>query len=389
MSTALDLQQSGADIQSPSHALRSPPTGEGQLDLFAPALADILYRDARDLMNRVPFALSKKPRHTPIIHEWKDLYLKIKPENPVKAIANIWDHHIIIFLVSQLNMIRSRANPAATTVEFRPADLLRAVRRGDGGKDYEWLGKAIDRLWNTTVVTNVADGAAYGEFRMLASRMAFNRHTKKPIEKWDDIEWRNVERMRLGLPEWIINQIDAKRVLKLHEDYFLISSGLDCVLYRLARVCADWKPEGWSFTIAELHNVFAVESSLKRFAFDVRKAVERQALPDYELALGRTPRGNETLIFRRRTPKASALPAPSTPSAEIESLSPADAKRRFTNILAIVKDRMENWGEAPNVVMLTNALHWYGDHIDDETRAEAEALLAKASSQKASATARS
>lgn len=371
-----------ADTQTPAHALRTPPQSEGQFDLFAPALADILYRDARDLMNRVPFALSKKPRHTPIIHEWKDNYLKIKPENPEKAIANIWDHHIIIFLVSQLNMVRSRSNPAATTVEFRPADLLRAVRRGDGGKDYEWLGKAIDRLWNTTVVTNVADGAVYGEFRMLASRMAFNRHSKKPIEKWGEIEWRNVEKMRLGLPEWIINQIDAKRVLKLHEDYFLISSGLDCVLYRLARVCADWKPEGWTFTIAELHNVFAVESSLKRFAFDVRKAVERQALPDYELALGRTPRGNETLIFRRRVPKATAIAAPANsgsaaPLPVTPAETPEEARRFFKFRLDHVQEHSQYGFTSTHRQMLESAIAAYGAHLAPEQLEEANRLLAR------------
>jgi plasmid replication initiation protein len=374
--TALPLD---GDLITAPHALRTPPTGEDQFDLFAPALADILYRDARDLMNRVPFAISKRPRHTPIIHEWKDLYLKIKPENPDKAIANIWDHHIIIFLVSQLNRSRERTNPQATSVEFRPADLLRAVRRGDGGKDYEWLGKAIDRLWNTTVVTNVADGTVYGEFRMLASRVAFNKNSKKPIENWDDIQWRNVEKIRLGLPEWIINQIDAKRVLKLHEDYFLISSGLDCVLYHLARVCADWKPEGWSFTIAELHNVFAVESSLKRFAFDIRKAVERQALPDYELALGRTPRGNETLIFHRRVPKPAALKSPTSSQAVAndtdEIVTPQLGRQRFCLWLDRARDAGPSELNDGARSALQRAIALYGQYASPTELEEAKRLL--------------
>jgi plasmid replication initiation protein len=55
--------------------------------------------------------------------------------------------------ISQINAGIERGRDPGQTITYRPYDLLRAIGRGTGGKDYAALKAAIGRLRDTRIET--------------------------------------------------------------------------------------------------------------------------------------------------------------------------------------------------------------------------------------------
>ena len=63
-------------------------------------------------------------------------------------------------------------------------------------------------------------------------------------------------------------------VLTIHEDYFLLTGGIERWLYRVARKHAGHQETGWQFTMRSFTRNPAPRSRFSDFALDVRKVVE-------------------------------------------------------------------------------------------------------------------
>ena len=128
-----------------------------QFDMFLPYIADLNFRDQREMMERPFFSLAKSKRIKPIDYSSPDgkLWVHVS-SNPDYGMATIWDADVLIYCASVLSdMARRGANDIPRKLHIMPYDLLRSIGRPTTGRAYELLGQALDRLVATTIKTNI------------------------------------------------------------------------------------------------------------------------------------------------------------------------------------------------------------------------------------------
>ncbi len=270
---------------------RSPPKGDHQPDLFAANFADIPIRDQRDTMERPFFSLAKTPRLTPIEYHVGDVRVEVSA-NPKFGMATIWDADILIWAATQVTEARDRGLPPNRVLHFHPHNVLKSIRRPTGGEHYRRLRAALDRLTHTAVRTNI---------RVHGKKKTASFHW---LESWTEVTDEKTgatTAMTLTLPDWLFEGIVMKGgVLTIHEDYFLLSGGIERWLYRVARKHAGQQEGGWQFTMRQLYEKSGSSSRFSDFALDVRKIVALDSLPEYTVLLHRNEEGAEIVHFLKR-----------------------------------------------------------------------------------------
>ena len=273
-------------------AKRLPPRRDDQPDLFAACFADIPIRDQRDTMERPFFSLAKKPRTTPIDYAVGDVWVRVSP-NPEFGMATIWDADILIWASTQITEALDRGIEPARTLHFHPYNLLRGIRRGTSGREYERLRAALRRLSATYVETNI---------RCSGKRKTAGFHW---LEAWTEViseDTGETQGMTMTLPDWLYNGIIIKGgILTIHEDYFLLTGGVERWLYRVARKHGGLQEHGWHFTMKQLYTKSGSSARVSDFALDIRKVVKANNLPEYTLSLHMNEEGEEVVGFLRRS----------------------------------------------------------------------------------------
>ncbi len=278
---------------------RLPPRGDAQPDLFTANFADIPIRDQRDTMERPFFSLSKKPRLEPIEYQVGDVWVKVTA-NQEFGMATIWDADLLIWAATQITETLDRGLPPSRTIRFHPHQLLKAIRRSAGGKDYQRLRAALQRLTHTAVQTNLR---ANGKKKFASFHW---------LESWTEVidePTGETLGMTMTLPDWLYDGVLMKGgVLTIHEDYFLLTGGIERWLYRVARKHAGAQPHGWGFTMRQLYDKSGSCARFSDFALDVRKAVEADTLPEYTLSVRDNGQGEEVVHFQPRATLTSSDP---------------------------------------------------------------------------------
>ena len=281
-------------------ARRLPPQLSQQPDLFAASFADIPIRDQRDTMERPFFSLAKKPRLTPIEYQVGNVWVKVSA-NQEFGMATIWDADILIWASTQITEQLDRGGVPSRKIHFHPYNLLCSIRRSTGGKDYTRLRSALQRLTHTAVQTNIrAEGKKqFSSFHWLEGwTETIDEKTGEPTG------------MTLTLPDWLYTGITERGgVLTIHEDYFLLTGGIERWLYRVARKHAGSQELGWSFTMKQLYEKSGSAARLSDFAIDIRKAAETNQIPEYQMSLSRNAEGEECVHFLSRTHLGEGNPA--------------------------------------------------------------------------------
>lgn len=281
-------------------ARRHPPRIDQQADLFAASFADIPIRDQRDTMERPFFSLAKKPRLAPIKYQVGNVWVKVSA-NQEFGMATIWDADILIWASTQITEQLDRGGVPSRKIHFHPYNLLNSIRRSTGGKDYARLRAALQRLTHTAVQTNIrAEGKKqFSSFHWLEGwTETIDEKTGEPTG------------MTLTLPDWLYTGITERGgVLTIHEDYFLLTGGIERWLYRVARKHAGSQEMGWTFTMKQLHEKSGSAARLSDFAIDIRKAAEANQIPEYEMIITRNAEGEELVRFMSRIHLAPNDPA--------------------------------------------------------------------------------
>jgi plasmid replication initiation protein len=115
--------------------------------------------------------------------------------------------------------------------------------------------------------------------------------------------------MTITLPEWLYSGIVGRGgVLTIHEDYFLLTGGIERWLYRVARKHAGSQEMGWTFTMRQLHEKSGSAARISDFAIDIRKAAEANQIPEYDMVITRNAEGEECVHFLNRTHLAPGHP---------------------------------------------------------------------------------
>jgi len=251
---------------------------EPEFDLFVPRMNSLPLKDQREVMERPFFSLSKRKRLKPIEYQSPDGEVWVHVSgNPEFGIATIWDADILVWATSRLNQMRERGqNDLPRTLHTTSYELLKAIRRDTGGKGYQELQAALQRLEATTIQTSMR-----APKRQKRAQFGW-------LDEWTleiDAETGAARGLTLTLSNWVYEGlIRDKALLTLHPDYFTISGGVERAIYRIARKHAGDQPAGWTCRVSVLHDKTGSESPLKQFNYLLKRIVAANNLPDYDLS---------------------------------------------------------------------------------------------------------
>lgn len=288
------------------------PKPRAQFDLFIPLMRDLPLKDQRETMERPFFSLQKRKRLKPIEYQSADGEVRVKVEAvPAYGMATIWDGDILIWAASALNRFRAEGrNDIPRELKTTAYDLLRSIQRDTGGKGYVELKAALDRLATTTIFTSIrAKRGRDSRFSWLDEwSVEVDPITEKPIA------------LKIVLSNWVYEGIiNEKSVLTMHPDYFQLSGGLERALYRIARKHAGDQEQGWTCRVSLLHEKSGSDSAPKEFSRMLRKIVENNELPEYDLAFTTAGDNSPAVHFVRRS---------AAERAEIRAELEAEAEKR-------------------------------------------------------------
>lgn len=304
-----------------------------EFDLFIPLMGDLPLKDQRETMERPFFSLQKRKRVKPIEYSSPDGETWVKIEAiPAYGMATIWDADILIWAASTLNRMREQgANDIPRTLRTTSYDLLRAIKRDTSGRAYQELQAALQRLQTTSISTSIR---------------APKRRTKAGfnwLDKWTlevDPETDQPRGMTITLSDWVYEGIVGERsLLTMHQDYFLLTGGLERALYRIARKHAGNQKGGWTCRVEVLRDKTGSDSKPKEFNRMLRKVVEADQLPDYAMEMATTADGSPAVLFRLRG-EAEALALTARLEAEQERRHRFDADRRRATEVDDLMDRL-------------------------------------------------
>ena len=279
-----ERQEATAAKAAPS-SVRKPPSGDEQADFFVPSLYDVGGRDNRSIMDVAVFRLSKSDKRAGevIRYELPDGYVEVKAGPD--GMASVWDYDIVLMMVSHLNEAANRwregkADKPGRTFKPHASDILKFARRGDGSRQVEELEAALDRLKGTTV-KNVRGYTEANGRKMRETGADGLISSYKVLSRTDTGRISEVE---IEAPQWIYDRIVEEKqpdVLTVHPDYFLIDPGIGRFIYRLARRAAGKGAAKWSFQT--IYERSGSTGTLKKFCQNLRKIIERDDLPEYQL----------------------------------------------------------------------------------------------------------
>jgi len=293
-----------------------------EFDLFIPRMNTLPLKDQREMMERPFFSLQKRKRLKPIEYASPDgdVWIHVSA-NPLFGIATIWDADILIWATSRLNQMREKgANDLSPTLHTTAHELLKAIRRDTGGKGYKELEAALQRLQATNIQTSI-------------------RATKRDkraqfgwLDEWTmdvDPETGAVRGLTITLSKWVFDGLMGdKTLLTLHPDYFTLQGGLERAIYRIARKHAGDQPKGWTCRVSVLHQKSGSDSPLKQFTYLMKKIVEANALPDYDLSFVSTGDNATAVHFIRKgaAERAQLMADLEAESARRERIRKEDAR---------------------------------------------------------------
>jgi len=244
-------------------------------DFFTANVFDVALKSDRASMEAPFFSLSTKPDLS--IFRWssKDGKRHVQITPSVLGRATQMDKDVLIYLVSQLMNGKNikRADAHNRRIRFTVYDYLMVTNKPTGGKEYERLEFALDRLKGTTIKTNI-------QMNVQLFKKAFGLIDDWCIVEKSPTDTRMVA-VQVTLSEWLFNAICANEVLTLHKDYFRLRQPLARRLYEIARKhCGNQAM--WKISFVLLHEKSGSLSPLYEFRRMVR-GIAQNGIPEYKI----------------------------------------------------------------------------------------------------------
>lgn len=282
---------------SPKGARGLMPLHHPNRDFFLCDLFDYALKDDGVSMEAPIFTLATRP-DTSVWHwESKDGNRAITVTPSVKGRATQFDKDLLIYVVSQMTEALNRGRPDANsrTVRFRVYDYLVSTNKPTGGKEYQRLEEALERLRGTSIKTNIKTGGQ-------RVKEGFGI-----VDSWTIIE-KSPEDDRMiavevTLSRWLFNAVQAHEVLTINPDYFRLRKPIERRLYELARKhCGD--QTRFVIGLELLQEKCGSQSTLREFRRALREIIQVDTLPDYAMQLDDE---KDQVIFYTRDPKKLVL----------------------------------------------------------------------------------
>jgi plasmid replication initiation protein len=248
-----------------------------QVDLLLDSLVNAPLKDDRALMEFPFFSLEKRPRMEPLVYDDGKVRIEVKPG--ASGLATIWDKDLLIYITSLINDRLERGLEVSRTVKFSARELTTLIGRGTGAKVNKQIQDALLRLRSTTIITTIKSAGEEENrgFGWIESWRVVRRETKDGKKVMAALE--------VTLNDWMFRAIvKDRRVLTISPAYFKLTMGLEKRLYELARKhCGS--QERWAISLPRLAEKCGSSRELRKFKAELVGIMERNALPDYALAL--------------------------------------------------------------------------------------------------------
>ena len=124
------------------------------MEPFALATGDASRRDQRDRMERPFFALAKVKRVAPSVNGAGCRRVEVHAV-PEHGMATIWDADVLIWAASQIVEAENHGLRTSRFLRFTPYQLLQAIGRATGAREYPLLKGALARLQSTVIRTTL------------------------------------------------------------------------------------------------------------------------------------------------------------------------------------------------------------------------------------------
>ena len=276
------------------------PVHHPNRDFFLCDLFDYALKDDGVSMEAPIFTLATKPDLSVWHWESQDGSRAITVTPSVLGRATQFDKDLLIYVVSQMTeaLNRGRLDASNRTVRFRVYDYLVSTNKLTGGKEYQRLQDALERLRGTSIKTNIKTGGQRVKegFGIVDSW--------KIIEKTPDFD--RMIAVEVSLSKWLFNAVQAHEVLTINPDYFRLRKPIERRLYELARKHCGSQAQ-FVIGVALLQEKCGSKSALFEFRRVLRDIVRSDTLPDYQLVLD-DERDQATFHNRsaRRVPRLAA-----------------------------------------------------------------------------------
>lgn len=270
------------------------PSRHQDYDLFVCDVGDAVLKDDMASMEHPFFSLSKKPETAVRRYENGEKWIEVVPS--VKGLATIYDKDILIYCISQLIAKTNAGEDPSPYVKIVAKDLLVFVNRSLGGKDYEALVEALERLDGTRIRTNVVTG---GEEELEGFGLIESFRVRRSEKTGRILE------IAVKLSDWVFRSIACKEVLTLHRDYFRLRKPIERRVYEIARKHCG-KQDSWKISVEMLKLKCGSRAPTKGFRHDIRQLAKGDHLPDYCVSVD----DDDFVTFRNRS-LMKPLPSPS------------------------------------------------------------------------------
>jgi plasmid replication initiation protein len=220
----------------------------------------------------VPFVALSKNRTEPIIYISPDGNSKVKiSSHREHYLASIYDWDIILFVASKLQeVINSKKSIPPRTLIVPRHELLKAIHKHDGKTNRKQIEESLARLQLTGIETTI-----HNEDYRYRGGFGF-------LDSWGYTERRDIKEFRITLSEWLYAVTCSQgALLKVHPEYFKITSGLKRFLYRTARKHVGTQNSTWEFSIERLYEKSGSEQEFKKFKYKLRKSVKDNNIYGY------------------------------------------------------------------------------------------------------------
>lgn len=233
-------------------------------------------RDIRDIMElmEVPFVALSKNRTAPIVYESPNGKTKVRISgHPPHYVASVYDWDIVLFVASKLQeTLNSEKDIPPKTLIVPRHELIKAIYRHDGKTNRKEIEASLARLQFTGIETTI-----HNEDYRYSGGFGF-------LDSWGYTERKDIKEFRITLSEWLYSITCRKgALLKVHPEYFKITSGIKRFLYRTARKHAGIQNETWTFTVGRLYEKSGSEQEFNKFKYKLKKSVKDNDIPGYLL----------------------------------------------------------------------------------------------------------
>jgi plasmid replication initiation protein len=184
-------------------------------------------------------------------------------------------------------------NDIPRELKFQPHDVLKAIGRSTGGKDYAQLRDSLERLKTTVVTTNI-------RVKRSQKNTMFSW-----IDGWEDLidaQTKESRGLTLTVSDWFYRGVmEDGGLLSIDFAYFSITGGRERWLYRVARKHAGGNgANGFAISMPTLFEKSGAEGTYRRFKFEMLRVAKSNNLPGFSLSVREGSDGEPLLHMLRR-----------------------------------------------------------------------------------------